>query len=70
MTVLCSFQPGANLTPQQKATMMASLILADYMWFEKDNGMCSMEGRALTITFCDIYCCGHTTPIKVRFENN
>ena len=59
-----------NLSPQQKATMMASLILTDYMFFENDNGMCYCEGSKLHITLCNTYCCGHTCPCKVVLDGN
>ena len=44
---------------------MASLILADYMFFEKDQGMCSIDGQTIRITLCDMYCCGCTQPLNV-----
>jgi hypothetical protein len=65
-----AFKPGHNLSPQQKATMMASLILTDYMFFENDNGMCYCEGSKLHITLCNTYCCGHTCPCKVVLDGN
>merc|ERR1740117_2367174 len=33
-TFTMEFKPEANLTPQQKATMIASLLLVDYIFFE------------------------------------
>mmetsp|Transcript_5933 Transcript_5933/g.16670 ORF Transcript_5933/g.16670 Transcript_5933/m.16670 type:complete len:112 (-) Transcript_5933:245-580(-) len=48
-----------------QATAMASLILADYMFFEKDQGMCSIDGQTIRITLCDMYCCGCTQPLNV-----
>jgi len=65
-----AFKPGHNLSPQQKATMMASLILTDYMFFENDNGMCYCEGSKLHITLCNTYCCGHTCPWKIVLDGN
>ena len=32
-----NFKPEAQLTPQQKATMIASLLLVDYMFFEQER---------------------------------
>ena len=45
--------PGPN--PNQ-ATMIASLLLVDYMFFEQDNGMVSCEGGKLKITLCEACC--------------
>ena len=47
-----NFKPEAQLTPQQKATMIASLLLVDYMFFEQDNGMLSCQDGKLQITLC------------------
>lgn len=42
-TFTLEFDESANLAPQQKAMMMASLVLVDYMFFEQDNGQCSVS---------------------------
>ena len=52
------FNPAARLAPQQKATMLGSLVLADYMFFERDNAPCSQNGCNL----CALYCCGCVVP--------
>ena len=57
-TFTMDFAPGSNLAPQQKATMMAALLLVDYMFFEKDNGMCDCNNQTIKITFCQSYCYG------------
>jgi len=64
------YKEGVGLTPQQKATMMAGLLLADYMLFEQDNGMCEYTGNGLAFTFFDCYCCGCTLPCQVTISNN
>lgn len=52
------FNPGARLAPQQKASMLASLVLADFMFFERDDAACSSSGCNL----CNFYCCGCLCP--------
>ena len=42
--------------------MLASLIQIDYMFFEKDNGMCKYENRKIKITLFETYCCGCVCP--------
>lgn len=68
-TYTMSFQPEANLAPQQKAMMIASLVLVDYMFFEQDNGMCTYENGALKFTLFESYCCGCLLPCTVKLEN-
>ena len=50
--------PGPNPNPNpgpnpNQATMIASLLLVDYMFFEQDNGMCSCQDGVLKITLCE-----------------
>jgi len=45
--------------------MMASLVLVDYMFFEKDNGQCKCEHDKITITLCETYCLGSTCPCNL-----
>lgn len=63
-TYTMEFKPEAKLAPQQKATMIASLILVDYMFFEEDHGMCSCED-GLRITFFECYCMGFVCPCNL-----
>ena len=49
-TYKITFNEGVQLAPQQKALMLTSLIQIDYMFFEKDNGMCKYEGGKIKIT--------------------
>ena len=50
--------PAARLAPQQKATLLGTLILTDFMFFERDNAACSDSGCNL----CQVYCCGCIVP--------
>ena len=68
-TFTMEFKPEAQLTPQQKATMIASLLLVDYMFFEQDNGMLSCEGGKLKITLCETYCCGSLCPWNITISS-
>ena len=56
------FNPGAALAPQQKATMLAGLLLADYMFFERDDPMCGNGGCNL----CLCHCAGCVCPCSIR----
>ena len=61
-----TFREGIGLTPQQKASMMGALILSDYMFFEKDGGMCSSTRNGdVKITVFECFCCGTTQPCNV-----
>lgn len=55
------FSPHAHLAPQQKATILASLLLADYMFFERDTPPCSRAGCNL----CNVWCCGCVCPLSI-----
>ena len=68
-TYTIEFAPG-QLAPQQKATMISSLILVDYMFFEKDNGMCHMEGSKLKFTLFECYCAGCVCPCTFTIDTS
>ena len=65
-TYTIEFREDVALAPQQKALMMASLVQVDFMFFEKDNGMCKMEGGKVKITLFECYCCGCTCPCNLE----
>ena len=62
---------GPSVSAQQKALLLSTLILTDYMFFEQDNGICACENGALRITLCEVYCCGSVCPcnIVIRADN-
>lgn len=57
-----SISPAAGLAPQQKATLLATLVLADYMYFEREGAMCDGNG----CTLCLWHCNGCLCPIALR----
>eukprot|EP00899_Mesostigma_viride_P006214 jgi/Mesvir1/15594/Mv26140-RA.1 len=59
-----------SLTPQQKATILGSALLLDFMFFEMDNGMISCRNQALTITCFNCYCAGCLWPCQCTLSNN
>ena len=44
----------------EKATLLGTLLLADYMFFERDSAPCSSNGCHL----CELYCYGCVCPCK------
>jgi hypothetical protein len=56
-----AFNPSARLAPQQKASMLASLVLTDFMFFERDDAACSGRG----CNFCNVYCYGCLCPCSL-----
>ena len=57
-----------SLTAQQKAVMIASVLLVDYMFFEMDNGMIDCHGSKIKTTCCLCYCLGALQPCTCRIE--
>jgi len=60
---------NGNFTPEQKATVMASAIHLDYMFFEQDPPPVQVESDGkntiIIITLCQWYCYGCIVPIQV-----
>jgi hypothetical protein len=69
-TFTVTYAEGVGLTPQQKAAMMGSMILTDYMFFEQDQGMCTVEGSKVKITLFECYCCGALCPATLVVDNS
>ena len=56
-----------SVTPQQRATLLGTLLLADYMFFERDIDQCGYDGGCY-INLCNCYCCGALYPCQLKLE--
>jgi hypothetical protein len=54
------FEP--TTTPQEKVALMTSTLMADYMLFEQDPGLCRYRNGVLKIHCCNFYCAGCLVP--------
>ena len=63
-----AFDPSANLTAAQKATLLASQLLADYMYFDGNTEKCRRDNNGCTIYcwYCSII--GWIAPCSIRFQ--
>jgi len=59
-----------SLTVNQKATLLSSLFLIDYMFFEFDNGMFSCPNGKPTCTICLCYFCGCLVAYNITCGDN
>ena len=59
-----------EITPEQKANVLSSMIHLDYMFFERDNDMCRYDHDGLHITFWNCFCYGCVCPCKVVLNSN
>jgi len=57
-----------DLPVEQKARLLASLLLLDYMFFERDVDFCSMENGGIAINVCNVYCMGMIFPCKIQMS--
>jgi hypothetical protein len=53
-----------NTAPDEKAAILSSAFLTDYMLFERDTGKCRDTGSNIECTLCLMYCCGCLCPVK------
>jgi hypothetical protein len=58
-----------EITPQQKANVLAQLVHLDYMFFERDNDMCKPEGGGVRITFANCFVYGCICPCSVLLKS-
>jgi hypothetical protein len=56
-----------DTTPEEKAAFVTSTILTDYMFFERDPGMCvyNDDTNMCVITLCLMYCGGCLCPCQI-----
>ena len=64
------FNPAANLTAPQKATVLASQILADYMFFDGNTEKISMDDKGVTIYCCYCSIIGWLAPCCIHIPTN
>lgn len=58
-----------DITIQQKANILGSMLHLDYMFFERDNDMLSCSGGdSLTITFCNCFVYGCICPCQLTLS--
>ena len=59
-----------DMNVHQKAGLIGSLFLIDYMFFERDQGMCEYRDDTLYITCCLCYCFGCLCPCRISAKNS
>ncbi len=59
------FNPDAKLTGSQKATVLATQVLADYMFFEGNTEKCSSDQSGVTCYLWYCLCIGLLVPCKI-----
>mmetsp|Transcript_35925 Transcript_35925/g.56051 ORF Transcript_35925/g.56051 Transcript_35925/m.56051 type:complete len:82 (+) Transcript_35925:314-559(+) len=55
-----------EMPAEEKARLMTSVLLLDYMFFERDSDMIKFENGKLTLVCCNLFCCGCICPCKVQ----
>ena len=56
-----------SITPQQRATLIGTLLMLDYMFFERDIDMCGIDGNGKPyINLCNCYMCGAICPCQLK----
>jgi len=53
-----------DVTPQQKANFLGSMVMVDYMFFSRDNDMCKYQYPNLIFTFFNCFCYGCICPCQ------
>jgi len=57
-----------DVTPQQKANFLGTMIMMEYMFFERSNDICRYDGRYFHLTFFNCFCYGCVCPCKLVFD--
>jgi hypothetical protein len=55
----------SEVSPQQKANVLASMVQIDYMFFSRDNDMCAYRDDTVVITLCNCFCYGCVCPCNI-----
>jgi hypothetical protein len=58
-----------NVHADQKAGMVVSTLLTDYLIFESDQGLCGRDSQSCYCTLCQMYCCGCIVNCILRLPN-
>jgi hypothetical protein len=61
---------NAELEVNEKVTLMSTLLLLDFMFFEGDGNCQRKTGGGCSVKLCDIYCCGCICPCKLESGGN
>ena len=66
------FDPNANLTAAQKATVLSSQLLFDYMLFDGSTEKITMDSEGITFNccYCSIIGCICPCSINVPFDDS
>lgn len=59
-----------EITPEQKANVLSSMVHLDYMFFERDNDMCKYENDGCSIVLFNCFIYGCVCPCKLHLSNN
>lgn len=54
----------SGVSARKKALVLSSMVLTDYMFFDRDNDMCRSDGNTTTITFFNCFCYGCICPCQ------
>ena len=64
-----TFAGGSAVSPQQKANVLAAMVLTEYMFFERDNDMCYYDGN-YHLVFCNCFIYGCVCPCQLTYNPN
>ncbi len=64
------YNQAAQLSASQKITILASQILADYMWFDGNTEKCKSDDNGITCYFCYCNLIGALIPVYLHIPNS